>query len=360
MPSPLRNARPARPGPAMTSPPSSARPARPDRPVPSPPLSARPARLGRALGPLCALAACAALAAPACGGDDDDNAARPNASGAGGSGGSGASGAPGAAGGPSTGPVREGCPPESALTYENFGAPFLLSWCNGCHSSSLPEGSRQSAPLGIDFDGLDRVRAHADRIVARSTGASASMPPAGGPPEAERQQLAEWVACGTPSGGQFTGLPQGGAGASGSGGSGGAGGAPPAACAALGKALPAAALPSCKAETKGCLAACNGKADQDACEKLCLAAEPAPPPGGVSCENCLLLQSIAYAETSGCGPLASEGFCCITTQCPGFDQACMKQKCAVETESMFYCIAYVTPEAFVSNPLRDACFAAAL
>jgi hypothetical protein len=323
-------------------------------------LDPRPSSLARALLPLCALAAAAALA-PACGSDDDDASARPGTSGTSGASGSGGSaGAPaaGSAGAASKGPVTEGCPPESELTYENVGAPFLLSWCNGCHSASLPEGSRQSAPVGIDFDTIDKVRAQSARIAARATGAAASMPPVGGAPEAERQRFAEWLACGAPSAGQFKGLPQDvPAGASGSG---GAGGAPPAACASLGQALPPAALPRCKAETKGCLEACAGQPDKDACERVCFSAEPAPAPGdpGVTCENCLLLQSIAYAETSGCGPLASEGFCCIIAQCPTFDQACIAEKCAVETESMFYCIAYVTPEAFSSNPLRDACFAA--
>jgi hypothetical protein len=90
---------------------------------------------------------------------------------------------------------------------------------------------------------------------------------------------------------------------------------------------------------------------------VCFAAEPAPTDGGPTCDSCLFAQSVAYAETNGCGPLTSQGFCCIVTNCPTFDQACLKQKCAVETEAMFYCIAYVTPEAFTSNPLRDACFA---
>ncbi|HEU4405206.1 MAG TPA: hypothetical protein VFS43_07945 [Polyangiaceae bacterium] len=302
---------------------------------------------------LCALAAGVALGAPACGGGDDEGAdGNPAQAGSGGSSGTGGvGGAP-----PSKGPSTEDCPPESELTYENFGAPFLLSWCNGCHSSSLPEGSRQSAPLGIDFDGIDKVRAQSARILARTTGESPTMPPSGGPPEAERSKLAEWLACGAPSGGQFTGLPTGPADTAGAGGAGG--GAPSPLCGALGKPLPAEQLPRCKAETKVCFDACATNPDKDACEKACLAAEPAPTNGGPSCEDCLFRQAVAYAETNGCGPLASEGFCCIFTQCPTFDPTCLKQKCAVETESMFYCIAYVTPEAFTSNPLRDACFAA--
>lgn len=315
---------------------------------PSDPHAMRPSGLARALLPLCALAAALALAAPACGGgDDDDNAANAGRSGTGGSGGS--AGAP-----PSKGPVTEGCPTDSELTYENFGAPFLLSWCNGCHSSSLPEDSRQKAPLGIDFDTIDKVRAHSARISARGAGDAPSMPPSGGPPEADRQKLAEWLACGAPSTGKFTALPE-----DSPSGAGGAGGSTlPPACAALGK--PVTQLPRCKAETKTCLEACADKADpeKDACEQECQKAEPAPTDGGPSCSDCLFLQGIAYAEQNGCAPLVSEGFCCIITQCPTFDPTCFRQKCAVETESMFYCMAYVTPEAFSSNPMHDACFAA--
>ena len=29
------------------------------------------------------------------------------------------------------------CPPDSALTWENVGAPFILAYCTGCHASTL-------------------------------------------------------------------------------------------------------------------------------------------------------------------------------------------------------------------------------
>ena len=37
-------------------------------------------------------------------------------------------------------------------TWESFGQGFLRTWCTPCHSSGLPEGARQGAPLGVDFD----------------------------------------------------------------------------------------------------------------------------------------------------------------------------------------------------------------
>ena len=91
------------------------------------------------------------------------------------------------------------CPEDSILSYENFGEPFLLSWCNGCHSSVLPEGERQGAPLGSDFDDLAMVREAGARIWARSADHNRQMPPLAGPEDEERTRLGEWLACGAPS-----------------------------------------------------------------------------------------------------------------------------------------------------------------
>ena len=88
------------------------------------------------------------------------------------------------------------CPEDSVLTYENFGGPFMLGWCNGCHTSGLPEADRQGAPLGSDFDDITLIRAHKDRIWARSGDHNLTMPPAAGPEDEERAMLGEWLACG--------------------------------------------------------------------------------------------------------------------------------------------------------------------
>ncbi len=84
----------------------------------------------------------------------------------------------------------------SALTYQNFAAPFILDWCRGCHGVALPAGMRQGSPLGVDFDTAEQVRAAGARILARSTGDAPTMPPAGGPSAEERALMAEWLACG--------------------------------------------------------------------------------------------------------------------------------------------------------------------
>lgn len=127
------------------------------------------------------IAALIALAAPACSGGDDEGGDE----------------------GPDEGPwaslAERPCPEDSSLSYESFGGPFMLNWCNGCHSADLPEGMRQNAPLGVDFNTLEDIRRQADRIWARSGDQNATMPPVGGPPAEERALLGEWLACGAPA-----------------------------------------------------------------------------------------------------------------------------------------------------------------
>jgi len=84
----------------------------------------------------------------------------------------------------------------STLTYDNFGGPFMLDWCRGCHSSGQPDGMRQGAPLGVDFDDRPHVLQWSTEIEALATGTMPSMPPAAGPSVEERAMLAEWVHCG--------------------------------------------------------------------------------------------------------------------------------------------------------------------
>lgn len=85
---------------------------------------------------------------------------------------------------------------DSVLDFGNFGEPFVASWCRGCHSSELPTAMRQDAPAGVDFDDHAMTTQWAERILLRATGDQPTMPPAGGPSEAERALLVEWLACG--------------------------------------------------------------------------------------------------------------------------------------------------------------------
>ncbi|MDQ3340048.1 MAG: hypothetical protein M4D80_33230 [Myxococcota bacterium] len=84
----------------------------------------------------------------------------------------------------------------SYLSYGNFGAPFVVNWCRGCHASSVPAGMRQKAPIDVNFDTEADVLAYRERFRVRATGTKPTMPPAGGPTAEERALLAEWIDCG--------------------------------------------------------------------------------------------------------------------------------------------------------------------
>ena len=90
------------------------------------------------------------------------------------------------------------CPPAGTpMTYADFGAQFLDVNCNTCHAAD--PGHRHGAPDGYRFDTLDDVHRHADRIFVRAAGPNTSMPPGPvDPAPDERDQLADWLACGAP------------------------------------------------------------------------------------------------------------------------------------------------------------------
>ena len=86
-------------------------------------------------------------------------------------------------------------PSQCYLNYDNFGHSFVENWCRGCHSDGTLPGMRQGAPDDVNFDTLPEVRSYASKIIELA-GTGSSMPPAGGPSDAERQMLVEWIECG--------------------------------------------------------------------------------------------------------------------------------------------------------------------
>ena len=104
-------------------------------------------------------------------------------------------------------PTGTTCPTSgTTLTWETFGQSFFATYCTDCHSSELttPE-ARMCAPTFHDFDTIQGVRAvadHIDQMAGSGPGTTNTMmPPNSHPPtptEEERQQLAEWLACGAP------------------------------------------------------------------------------------------------------------------------------------------------------------------
>lgn len=91
------------------------------------------------------------------------------------------------------------CPTESALTWENFGGGYVLSYCTSCHHSALPADMRRLAPLAVNFETVELVRNQATRVWARAADQNSSMPPLGAPGPDDRALLGEWLACGAPT-----------------------------------------------------------------------------------------------------------------------------------------------------------------
>ena len=88
------------------------------------------------------------------------------------------------------------CADVPTLAYSNFGEGFLRESCQGCHASTSP--NRYDAPENVTFDTVEQAWAWADRILARSTGESPTMPPRGGVSADDRTRLAWWLRCAIP------------------------------------------------------------------------------------------------------------------------------------------------------------------
>jgi uncharacterized membrane protein len=100
-------------------------------------------------------------------------------------------------------PTGATCPTDSTLSYQTFGQTFMASYCTRCHSSAVMGADRQDAPIGVNYDTVDGVRAHAELIdlhaAAGPNAVNTAMPPSDPrPSEAQRRQLGEWLACGAP------------------------------------------------------------------------------------------------------------------------------------------------------------------
>jgi uncharacterized membrane protein len=91
---------------------------------------------------------------------------------------------------------QHACPTEGTqLTYDNFGRHFIDTYCQSCHGSTSV--NRQGAPGEYIFDTQAQIQHWAARIYVRAASTNDSMPPGpADPPLAERNQLADWLACG--------------------------------------------------------------------------------------------------------------------------------------------------------------------
>jgi uncharacterized membrane protein len=85
----------------------------------------------------------------------------------------------------STGIQTVSCPPDSTLTYANFGQSFIQNNCLSCHATKQrPQLSSQA-----------EVQANADRILSAAVYTNA-MPQDADMALTDRQTLGEWIACG--------------------------------------------------------------------------------------------------------------------------------------------------------------------
>ncbi len=90
------------------------------------------------------------------------------------------------------------CPTGTQLTYSNFGAAFMQSYCTSCHSQTLPEGQRGGAPLAANLDTAAGVNLLRAGIQARTAIDNPPMPPSGFVGSNDREFLKEWLGCGAP------------------------------------------------------------------------------------------------------------------------------------------------------------------
>ena len=89
-------------------------------------------------------------------------------------------------GGSSTGIQEVSCPPDSTLSYDNFGQSMIQTECMACHD-------RRSPVLGTQA----QIQARAAQILDAAVYTDA-MPQDGSMSLAERELLGEWLACGAP------------------------------------------------------------------------------------------------------------------------------------------------------------------
>ena len=93
------------------------------------------------------------------------------------------------------------CPSTSsgsnAVTYDNFAKDFFNTYCQSCHGASVTD--RNGAPDDIFFDTRDDIWEQREQVFAQAADSNASMPIGPhGPTDADRQKLADWLACGAP------------------------------------------------------------------------------------------------------------------------------------------------------------------
>lgn len=95
---------------------------------------------------------------------------------------------------------ERGGPPEiqcSTADVPSYAEMTVWQTCNQCHSTALPEGQRDDAPMGVDFDDY-ATAAHYAREAQEWVYFDLMPPGDMGVPVEEKQSLYVWAQCGTP------------------------------------------------------------------------------------------------------------------------------------------------------------------
>ncbi len=100
--------------------------------------------------------------------------------------------------GPATFDTNLKCPKGTYITYENFGAGFLSTYCLSCHSAKVPEGKRGGAPLAANFDTAFDASRYRALMLMKTQGTNPSMPPGQVLKAKDKAAFAEWLNCGAP------------------------------------------------------------------------------------------------------------------------------------------------------------------
>lgn len=90
------------------------------------------------------------------------------------------------------------CPPDSPLTYRNFGEGLMLDHCTGCHGDEVVEGERSGAPITVNLTTQSQVQDWLERVYARSADTNTTMPIVDTISTDDRWRLGDWLACGAP------------------------------------------------------------------------------------------------------------------------------------------------------------------
>ncbi len=90
------------------------------------------------------------------------------------------------------------CPPDSLLTYENFGEQLMLDHCTGCHGDAVAQGDRQGAPVDVNLTTHAQVHDWLELVYERSADDNTSMPVVDNMDPDDRYRLGDWLACGAP------------------------------------------------------------------------------------------------------------------------------------------------------------------